>query len=67
MSNDKLLNPKYVSDALDVVLGHDWEDTALIECDACKAALNGKSLWVVGEGDEAITLCDNCYAARIQE
>ena len=48
------------------MIDNDWEDTALIECDVCKNCLNGKSLWVVGEGDETMTLCESCYADRYQ-
>lgn len=43
-------------------MNSDWEDTSLIECDKCKAALNGLSLWVVGEGDEVMTLCEKCHS-----
>lgn len=46
----------------------DWDDTdtELIECSKCEAALNGKSLWVVGEADDVKILCEACYSKLMQ-
>jgi hypothetical protein len=45
----------------------DWEDTELIECTKCKAALNGKTLYVqLNDDNETETLCEACYRPPIE-
>lgn len=44
----------------------DWEDTELIECAKCGKALNGLSLWIVGQTNPE-TYCEDCYNKRPRE
>lgn len=42
-------------------------DTELIECHLCGLVLNSLNLWVVGESEEAITICEGCYNAKYND